>query len=65
MDNGRPILLVAEEFFETHADDSAEIRPAVLEKLAEDDPRLTVPGKLVTADIVMYATDDAFVKATT
>lgn len=65
VDNDRPRLFVAEEVFETQADDSAETRLAALEQLADDDTRLTAPRELVGEDLVMYATDDALMKATT
>ena len=64
-DNDRAKLVVLDEFWETIADDSAETRLAVLEKLAEDDPRLIGPKNPVGADSVMYAIVEAFVKAIT
>ena len=64
-DNDRAKLVVLKEFWEAIADDSAETRLAVLEKLAEDDPRLTGPKNPVGADSVMYAIFEAFVKVTT
>lgn len=56
---------------EVDTEGSTEIRLAVIEELEEaeakdsDDPRLIVLKNPVGVDSVMYATDEAFVKATT
>ena len=64
-DNDKARLVVLEDFFGTRAEESDETKLAVPEELAEDEPRFMVLRNPVGADSVMYATDEAFVKATT